>query len=197
MHKRESIGKIFQRKKMANEVTRLLQDWRDGKKDALDELLPIVYDELRRVARNLLANEYAETLPTTALVHEAYLKLAGQHSVDWENRGQFFAIAAQAMRRILVDHARNRHAKKRDGIKIVLDDADAVSVRMDESLIDLDIALKELAELDELQSRIVELRYFGGLTFDETAAALQISTAAVFREWTFARAWLHRKINGV
>ncbi len=182
---------------MAKDVTRLLQDWRDGKKEALDELLPIVYDELRRVARNLLANEYAETLPTTALVHEAYLKLAGQHSVDWENRGQFFAIAAQAMRRILVDHARNRHAKKRDGIKIVLDDADAVSVRMDESLIDLDIALKELAELDELQSRIVELRYFGGLTFDETAAALQISTAAVFREWTFARAWLHRKINGV
>lgn len=188
---------FFNKIKMAKDVTRLLQDWRDGKKEALDELLPIVYDELRRVARNLLANEYAETLPTTALVHEAYLKLAGQHSVDWENRGQFFAIAAQAMRRILVDHARNRHAKKRDGIKIVLDDADAVSVRMDESLIDLDIALKELAELDELQSRIVELRYFGGLTFDETAAALQISTAAVFREWTFARAWLHRKINGV
>ena len=182
---------------MANEVTRLLQDWRDGKKDALDELLPIVYDELRRVARNLLANEYAETLPTTALVHEAYLKLAGQHSVDWENRGQFFAIAAQAMRRILVDHARNRHAKKRDGIKIVLDDADAMSVQMDESLLDLDIALRELAEFDELQSKIVELRYFAGLTFDETAAVLQISTANVFREWTFARAWLHRRINGV
>ena len=182
---------------MAKEVTRLLQDWRDGKKDALDELLPIVYEELRRVARNLLANESAETLPTTALVHEAYLKLAGQHSVDWENRGQFFAIAAQAMRRILVDHARNRHAKKRDGIKIVLDDAEAMSVQMDESLLDLDIALKELAEFDELQSKIVELRYFAGLTFDETAAVLQISTAAVFREWTFARAWLHRKINGV
>lgn len=193
----KQLVEFFNKIKMAKDVTRLLQDWRDGKKEALDELLPIVYDELRRVARNLLANEYAETLPTTALVHEAYLKLAGQHSVDWENRGQFFAIAAQAMRRILVDHARNRHAKKRDGIKIVLDDADAVSVRMDESLIDLDIALKELAELDELQSRIVELRYFGGLTFDETAAALQISTAAVFREWTFARAWLHRKINGV
>ena len=182
---------------MANEVTRLLQDWQSGNKEALDQLLPIVYDELRRVARNLLANEYAETLPTTALVHEAYLKLAGQHSVDWENRGQFFAIAAQAMRRILVDHARERHAKKRDGIKIVLDEAESVSVHMDESLLDLDIALRELAEFDELQSKIVELRYFGGLTFEEVAEVLQISTANVFREWTFARAWLNRKINGI
>ena len=187
----------FFKEKMAEELTRLLQDWRDGNKDALDELLPIVYDELRRVARNLLANEYAETLPTTALVHEAYVKLVNQHSVDWENRGQFFAIAAQAMRRILVDHARNRHAKKRDGIKILLDDADGISVQIDESLIDLDIALEELKEFDELQSKIVELRYFAGLTFEETAAVLQVSTASVFREWIFARAWLHRKINGV
>ena len=102
---------------MAEQVTRLLEDWQSGKKETLDDLLPIVYDELRRVARNLLREEYAETLPTTALVHEAYLKLVNQHSVDWENRGQFFAIAAQAMRRILVDHASERHAQKRDGIK--------------------------------------------------------------------------------
>ncbi|MBK7708244.1 MAG: sigma-70 family RNA polymerase sigma factor [Acidobacteria bacterium] len=181
---------------MANDVTRLLQDWQSGKKDALDDLLPIVYDELRRVAHRLLSNEYAETMPTTALVHEAYLKLVNQHSVDWENRGQFFAIAAQAMRRILVDHARTRHAHKRDGIKVTLDNAETVSVAVNESLLDLDLALNELAELDETQSRIVELRYFAGLTFDETAAVMKTSTASVFREWTFARAWLYRKING-
>jgi RNA polymerase sigma-70 factor, ECF subfamily len=182
---------------MAQEITRLLQDFQSGKKEALDKLLPIVYDELRRVAHRLLSNEYAETLPTTALVHEAYLKLVNQHSVDWQNRGQFFAIASQAMRRILVDHARSRHYQKRDGIKIDLDDAETLSVSMNESLLDLDFALDELAELDEAQAKIVELRYFAGLTFDETAAVLKISTAAVFREWTLARAWLYRKINGV
>lgn len=182
---------------MAQEITRLLEDLQGGKKEALDKLLPIVYDELRRVAHRLLANEYAETLPTTALVHEAYLKLVAQHSVDWQNRGQFFAIASQAMRRILVDHARARHARKRDGIKIEIDDADTVSVSMNESLLDLDFALHELAQLDEMQAKIVELRYFAGLTFEETAAVLKLSTAAVFREWTMARAWLYRKINGV
>ncbi len=181
---------------MAREVTQLLQDWHDGKKDALDRLLPIVYDELRRVAHRLLKNEYAETMPTTALVHEAYLKLVNQHSVDWENRGQFFAIAAQAMRRILVDHARERHAQKRDGIKVTLSDAETMSVQINESLLDLDSALTELSGLDETQSKIVELRYFAGLTFEETAAVLQLSTSAVFREWTFARAWLYRKVNG-
>lgn len=180
---------------MTQDVTRLLQDWQSGKKEALDELMPIVYDELRRVAHRLLASEYAETLPTTALVHEAYLKLVNQHSVDWQNRGQFFAIAAQAMRRILVDHARERNAAKRDGIKITLDNAEAILIQMNESLIELDFALEELAALDETQAKIVELRYFAGLTFEETAAVLQISTATVFREWTFARAWLYRKIN--
>lgn len=180
---------------MAQEVTRLLEEFGAGRKDALDELLPIVYDELRRVARNLLRNEYAETLPTTALVHEAYMKLAGQHSVDWQNRGQFFAIAAQAMRRILVDHARERHAHKREGIRITLDNAESVAVQLDESLLDLDVALEELAVNDPDQARIVEMRYFAGLTFDETAAALGLSRAAVFREWTFARAWLHRRMS--
>lgn len=182
---------------MAQEITRLLAELEGGKKQALDELLPLVYDELRRVAHRLLMNEYAETLPTTALVHEAYLKLVDQHSVDWQNRGQFFAIASQAMRRILVDHARARRARKRDGIKIELDDTDTLSVSMNESLIDLDFALNELVALDEMQAKIVELRYFAGLTFEETAAVLKISTAAVFREWTLARAWLYRKINGV
>lgn len=182
---------------MAKEITLLLNEYKNGKKEALDELLPIVYDELRRVAHRLLSNEYAETLPTTGLVHEAYLKLVNQHSVDWQNRGQFFAIASQAMRRILVDHARARHSKKRDGIKVYLDDAPTLSVSINESLLSLNLALEELAEFDELQVKIVELRYFAGLTFEETAKVLDLSTSMVFREWTLAKAWLYRKINGV
>ncbi len=181
---------------MALEITQLLLDWNSGKREALDKLLPIVYDELRRVAHRLLITEDSETLPTTALVHETYLKLIGQHSVDWENRGQFFAIAAQAMRRILVDHARTRHAYKRDGIKISLDNADTISVEINETLIELDIALTELATFDEQQAKIVELRYFAGLTNEETAQVLDISVSTVQREWTMARAWLFRKING-
>jgi RNA polymerase sigma factor (TIGR02999 family) len=181
---------------MPEHITQLLQDWKDGKREALDKLLPIVYDELRRVAHRLLLSENSETLPTTALVHEAYLKLVNQHSVDWENRGQFFAIAAQAMRRILVDHARERHAHKRDGIKISLDNADTISVEVNETLIELDIALDELATFDEQQAKVVELRYFAGLTYEETAQVLDISVSTVQREWTMARAWLFRKING-
>jgi RNA polymerase sigma factor (TIGR02999 family) len=181
---------------MAEEITQLLLDWKSGNRQSLDKLLPIVYDELRRVAHRLLISEDAETLPTTALVHEAYLKLVNQHSVDWENRGQFFAIAAQAMRRILVDHARERHAIKRDGIKITLDNADTISVEINETLIDLDIALTELATFDQQQAQIVELRYFAGLTYEEAAQVLDISVSTVQREWTMARAWLFRKING-
>lgn len=181
---------------MAQEVTKLLQEWKSGKKESLDKVLPIVYDELRRVAHRLLSNEYAATLPTTALVHEAYLKLVSQHSVDWENRGQFFAIAAQAMRRILVDHARERLAVKRNGIKVALEDAETISVEINESLLDLDDALRELATFDEQQSKIVELRYFAGLTFEETAKVMSLPRTQVFREWTIARAWLYGKING-
>jgi RNA polymerase sigma factor (TIGR02999 family) len=181
---------------MAQEITQLLEDWKAGKREALDTLLPIVYDELRRVAHRLLLGENSETLPTTALVHEAYLKLINQHSVDWENRGQFFAIAAQAMRRILVDHARERHAVKRNGIKISLDNAETVSVEVNQTLIDLDYALNELATFDEQQAKIIELRYFAGLTYEETAQVLDISVSTVQREWTMARAWLFRKING-
>lgn len=182
---------------MGPDFFQLLDECKTGNKDSLDELLPIVYDELRRMAHRLLSNEYAETLPTTALVHEAYLKLVNQHSVDWENRGQFFGVASQAMRRILVDHARERHAQKRDGIKVSLDDSDPLSVELNESLLDLDFALEELAERDELQAKIVELRYFAGLTFDEIAAVLQISRTNAFREWTFARTWLYDKIANV
>lgn len=182
---------------MPNEITRLLKDYQSGKKAALDELLPIVYDELRRVAHRLLSNEYAETLPTTALVHEAYIKLIDQHSVDWQNRGQFFAISAQAMRRILVDNSRSRHRQKRDGIKINLDDAYNISSKMDESILDLDLALDELAKLDEQQAKIVEMHYFAGLTFDEISQILNLSPAAVYREWKLAKAWLYRKIYGI
>ncbi len=181
---------------MAQEITQLLQDWKNGKREALDKLLPIVYDELRRVAHRLLITEDSETLPTTALVHEAYLKLVNQHSVDWENRGQFFGIASQAMRRILVDHARERHAVKRDGIKISLENAETVSVEVNQTLIDLDVALNELAQFDELQAKIIELRYFGGLTYEQTAQVLEISVSTVQREWRIARAWLFKKING-
>jgi RNA polymerase sigma factor (TIGR02999 family) len=181
---------------MAEEITQLLLDWKSGNRQSLDKLLPIVYNELRRVAHRLLSVEDSETLPTTALVHEAYLKLVNQHSVDWENRGQFFAIAAQAMRRILVDHARERHADKRDGIKITLDNADTISVEINETLIDLDIALTELSTFDEQQAQIVELRYFAGLTYEETAQVMNMSVSTVQREWTMARAWLFRKING-
>lgn len=180
---------------MTHDVVELLQECKKGEKDALDKLLPIVYDELRRMAHRLLYNEYAETLPTTALVHEAYLKLVNQHSVDWENLGQFFGVASQAMRRILVDHARERHARKRDGIKVSLDDSETISVEINESLLDLDFALEELAKHDEFQAKIVELRYFGGLTFDEIAAVLQTSRTNAFREWTFARTWLYDKIS--
>lgn len=183
---------------MASEVTLLLQDLKAGKRESLDRLLPAVYDELHQIAHRYLRKEYnAPTLQTTALVHEAYLKLVDQYSVDWENRGQFFAIAAQAMRRILVDHARERHAKKRDGIKIPLDDADAVSVEVNGNILDLDMALEELTTFDETQAKIVELRYFAGLTFEETAKVLNMSTATTHREWNMARAWLYRKINGV
>lgn len=181
---------------MANEITRLLQDWKDGNREALDKLLPIVYNDLRRVAHRLLRAEYAETLPTTALVHEAYLRLLNQHSVDWENRGQFFGIASLAMRRILVEHARERNTEKRKGIKISLDDAPTIAAEINETILDLDIALAELAEFDEMQAKLVELRYFAGLTLEETAAVLGISSQAVFREWTLAKAWLYKKING-
>jgi RNA polymerase sigma factor (TIGR02999 family) len=179
---------------MENDVLRLLQECKAGRKDSLDKLLPIVYDELRRMAHRLLRNEYAETLPTTALVHEAYLKLVNQHSVDWENLGQFFGVASQAMRRILVDHARERRAVKRDGIKVSIDDEQIATIQISESLIDLDLALSELAEYDEQQAKIVEMRYFGGLTFDEIAAILDLSRTRVFREWTFARTWLYDKL---
>ncbi len=185
---------------MTNEVTLLLQEIslnRDGaNRAALDRLLPIVYNELRRLAGSFLNREHAVSMQTTELVHEAYFKLTDQRSIDWENRGQFFAVAAQAMRRILIDAARQRKSVKHGAEKISLDDSPTLSVEMNENLLVLDEALNELGEFDEQQCRIVELRYFAGLTIEETAEVLKISPATVKREWAIARAWLYQKMSG-
>ncbi len=179
------------------DVTKLLQDLSDGNRAALDKLLPLVYDELRRLAHQYLRRERSEhTLQTTALVHEAYLKLIDQRSVNWQNRAQFFALSATAMRRILLDNARKHlSAKRGKGERISLDEAAGVSTETDESLIALDMALQELERIDEKQSKIIELRYFGGLTIEETGEVLKISPATVKREWTFARAWLYQRMR--
>jgi len=183
------------------EVTRLLQDWSIGNRDALDQLLPLVYNELRRLAHSYLKRERPDhTLQTTALVHEAYLKLIDQHSVNWQNRAQFFALSAQAMRRILLDNARRHTAAKRGsgGQRISLDEVASVSREgANEALIALDFALQKLETIDPEQSRIVELRYFGGLTIEETAEVLKTSPSTIQREWTIARAWLYRVISGL
>ena len=180
-----------------SEITRLLNDYANGNRAVLDELLPLVYGELRRLAHSYLAGERHEiTLQTTALVHEAYLKLINQHSVDFKNRGQFFALSAQAMRRILLDNARSRDAEKRGrGLKVSLEDISDVSGDSRSDLIELDAALTELEAFDPAQAKIVELRYFGGLTIEETAEVLNISPATVKREWAMARAWLYERIK--
>jgi len=180
-----------------SEITRLFDDYTNGNREVLDELLPLVYNELRRLAHTYLNRERdGMTLQTTALVHEAYLKLIGQHSVDFRNRAQFFALSAQAMRRILIDNARTHKAQKRgSGVKISLDDVAEIPGEADDRLIELDIALRELETFDPVQAKIVELRYFGGLTIEETADVLNISPATVKRDWTMARAWLYDKVK--
>ena len=183
---------------MAHEVTLLLQEiGRGGNQSrvALDNLLPIVYDELRRLAASFLQREHAVSLQTTELVHEAYFKLTNQRSVDWQNRGQFFAIAAQAMRRLLIDSARQRKSLKRAGEKISLDDAPTIPVEDDHNLIELDQALTELEQFDAQQCRIVELRYFAGLTIEEAAEVLHVSPSTVKREWEIARTWLYQRMK--
>jgi RNA polymerase sigma factor (TIGR02999 family) len=180
-------------------VTDLLQAWASGDQTALDELLPLVYDDLRRQARRYMrAQPAGHTLQTTALVHEAYLRLVGQSSVEWNGRAHFFGVAAKAMRSILVDHARARSAAKRGGSAraITLDDARGMAgPEVSVDVLALDQALKRLAEVDARKSRLVELRYFGGLGIDEAAAVLSISPATVKREWTTARAWLRRELG--
>ena len=179
-------------------VTQLLIPWNGGDKQALDKLLPVVYDELRRQAARYLRRERpGHTLQTTALIHEAYLRLIDQKSVQWQNRAQFFGIAAQMMRRILVDHARTKHRAKRGGsdIRVSLTDATSVTKDPDLNLVELDEALNRLEKIDSQQSKIVELRFFSGLNVEETAAALQISPATVKRDWKVAKAWLYREIS--
>jgi len=181
-----------------SDVTRLLNKAQNGDKESLDKLLPLIYDELRRVAANQLrAERENHTLQATALVHEAYLRLLEQQEVDWQNRAHFFSIAAEMMRRILVNYAVQRNAKKRgDGVtRISLDDAISFSNgETDLDLVSLDAALKRLAEFDENQARIVELRFFGGLTIEEVAEVLDISESTVKREWKMAKAWLKTQL---
>lgn len=181
------------------EVTELLRRWSRGDVAARESLVPLVYDELRRLARYYLASQRSDhTMQSTAIVHEAYLRLAGRDNVHWENRGHFFAVAAQLMRRILVDHARKRNAAKRGGAQVTLlvDEAVEPSSQRELDLVALDDALKALAELDARQSRIVELRFFGGLSIEDTSRLLEISPATVKREWSTARAWLYAEISG-
>ncbi len=179
----------------------LLATARAGDREALDRLLPLVYDELKRVASNRMRRESAgHTLQATALVHEAYLKLIEQHSTDWNQRAQFFAIASEAMRRVMVNHAVALQTDKRGGkwSPVTVSALDSLSneTGTDEAqVIDLDRALTELALLDPQQARVVELRYFGGLTIEETAAALELSVATVKREWSTARLWLKRALQ--
>jgi RNA polymerase sigma factor (TIGR02999 family) len=180
-------------------VTQLLQAWGGGDQHALDKVFPAVYEELRRQARRHLRAERANhTLQATELVNEAYLRLVDQRQARWQNRAQFFGIAAQAMRRILVDHERSRHAAKRGGsaIQLPLEEAHDVAEASDVDLMDLDEALTRLAALDPQQGRIVELRYFSGMSIEETAEVLGISPATVKRDWSMARAWLRRELEG-
>jgi len=180
------------------EVTQLLLGWRDGDRNALDALVPLVYKELRRLAHFQLRNERQDhTLQSAALVNEAYVRLVRLKTLQWESRTHFFAIAAQLMRQILVDYARRHASAKRGGsvCKLSLDDAMLVSRRRALDVVALDDALQELAKIDARQSRVVELRFFGGLTLEEISAALEIGPATVQRDWTSARAWLYREIS--
>ena len=173
--------------------------WREGDRDALEELMPLVYDELRRLARHYLRQERSDhTLQSTALVHEAYLRLAGGNAPNWQNRAHFFGVAAHIMRQILVEHARGRDTAKRGGnvCKLALDEDVAPPQQIDVDVVALDKALSELSELDAQQGRIVELRFFGGLTIEDTSEVLGISPATVKRDWVTARAWLYRAMTG-
>jgi len=177
-------------------VTQLLQQWGSGDREALDELMPVVYDQLRKLASNCLRAERPDhTLRATALVHEAYLRLVDSE-VAWEDRVHFYAVSARMLRRILVDHAKSRNRDKRGGEfqKIPLDEAVVVGPETDHGIVELDEALQRLAKQDHRKSELIELLFFGGLTYDEAAAALKISAATVHRELTLAKAWLHREL---
>jgi RNA polymerase sigma factor (TIGR02999 family) len=182
-----------------DEVTQLLVAWGNGNQAALEKLMPLVYEELRRLAHHYMRREHpGHTLQTTALVNEAYFRLVDQKHVHWQNRAHFFAISAQLMRRILVDHARGHQYAKRGGgaHKVSLDEGAVVAQEQAADLIALDDALRSLAAIDERKSRIVELRFFGGLSVEETAEALKLSPRTVMREWSMAKAWLYKTVTG-
>ena len=179
-------------------LTGLLVEWRDGDKAALDRLMPLVYDELRRIAHRYVQHERNDhTLQTSALVNEAYLRFAGQRQVNWQNRGHFFAATAQVMRHILIDHARRRRYAKHGGDvqQVSISDAAEMSLQRADELIALEEALEELSTLDRRKGQVVELRYFGGLSLEETAEVLEISLMTVRRDWRAAKAWLYRKMK--
>lgn len=179
------------------EVTQMLLDWSKGDQQALARLIPVVYGELRRLASRNLRRERADhTLQTTALIHEAYLKLVEQRNVRWQNRAHFFGIAAQLMRRVLIDHARTRHRVKRGGaaMRVPLEEVVIAAEGLNINLVSLDEALTRLAAVDPRQGRIVELRFFGGLSVEETAEVLRVSAATVKNDWSVAKAWLHREL---
>jgi RNA polymerase sigma-70 factor (ECF subfamily) len=181
------------------DVTALLSEMSEGNASAAERLVPIVYEELKRLARRYMRRERSDhTLQTTALVHEAYLKLAGQESVKWQSRSHFYGVAAQMMRRILTDHARRNLRLKRGGANDILplDEALVFSPEYSEELLKLDEALDRLAKLDVRQGRVVELRFFAGLTVEETAEFLRISPKTVKRDWAVAKAWLHAEVSG-
>ena len=185
-------------KKIPQNITLMLNDLSNGNTIVIEQILPLVYDELRKISSKYLSDEYRKhTFQTTELVHEAYIKLIGNQSISWQSRAHFFGIAARTMRQILVDYARKRKSLKRgNGItNFSLDDTQLVAGESDEQILALDDALKKLENVEERSSKIVELRYFSGLTIDETAKLLNISAATVKREWQFAKAWLYREIQ--
>jgi len=181
-----------------DQITQLLKDWSHGDQVARDQLMPLVYEELRRMAHQHMRKERpGHTLQTSALVHEAFVKLVDQTDVQWQNRAHFFGIAAQMMRRILVDHARSRQYAKRGGDvrRVSLDEVAIVSDERAADVVALDDALTSLAAVDQRKSQIVELRFFGGLSIDETATVLAVSPGTVMRDWTLAKAWLRREMR--
>ena len=183
----------------SNDVTLLLRAWGDGSKEALDRLAPVVHRELHRIAGRLMAAQRPNhTLQATALVNEAYLRLVDAQQTNWKDRAHFFALCARAMRQILVDHARSRGSAKRGGgqVAIELEEGLAAGSSPEANLLELDDALNRLAELDPRKSQVIELRFFGGLSVEETAEVLKVSPLTVARDWTLAKAWLHRELTG-
>jgi len=184
---------------LAEDVTDLLLAWGEGDREALDRLVPLVYAELRRRAQSQLARERgSHTLQPTALVHETFLRLVDQRSARWQNRAQFYAVAARLMRRILVDHARGRAAAKRggDAVRVTLETGEETAASPVTDILALHESLDRLASQDERQARVVELRYFGGLSVEEVASVLEVSEITVKRDWAMARAWLYRELGG-